>query len=243
MHHDERGIDAVGSGIEKGCLGDIQLGDDGPIEGSRDFGVQTRQPRKLCGSSSECVALEQEANPSFPTQQRQYPPDDVVHTRNSSQGLQGCPVCRVLPAYGRNLGESLARPCCRQSCAHCRLEGWRCGTVRVTEEVVSLTLHASHLPLSSSARSRSPIKSSVSSTPQLRRTRLSVSPIALRIAGGTEAWVIEAGWPMRLSTPPSDSASAKMRVFSTNRRARSGSPRSRAIIPPKPVIWRQASSC
>src|SRR5918995_2878921 len=241
MHHDERRVNAVGSGIEKGCLGDIQLGDDGPIEGSRDFGVQTRQPRKLCGSSSECVALEQEANPSFPTQQRQYLSDDVVHTRNSSQRLQGCPVSRVLPAYGRNLGENRVRPCCRQSCAHCRLEGWRCGTVRVTEEVVSFTLDASHLPLSSSARSRSPIKSSVSSTPQLRRTRLSVSPIAVRIAGGTDAWVIEAGCPMRLSTPPSDSASAEMWGFSPNPRARPGSPRSMEIMPPKPLIWRRAS--
>jgi hypothetical protein len=42
MHHDEGGVDAVSAGIEKGCLGDIQLGDYRPIEGGGDFGVQTR---------------------------------------------------------------------------------------------------------------------------------------------------------------------------------------------------------
>ena len=42
------------------------------------------------------------------------------------------------------------------------------------------------------------------------------------MAGGTEAWVMLAGCPIRLSTPPSDSASAKIRVASTKRRARAG---------------------
>src|SRR5881392_533823 len=70
-----------------------------------------------------------------------------------------------------------------------------------------------------------------------------VRPLARRISGGTLAWVIDAGCPIRLSTPPSDSASAKMRVCSANRLARSTDPSSIEIMPPNPFICRQASSC
>src|SRR6266516_2616771 len=55
--------------------------------------------------------------------------------------------------------------------------------------------------------------------PTERRTRLSVRPMRRRMSGGTLACVIDAGCPIKLSTPPSDSASAKTLVRSTNRRA------------------------
>ena len=42
-----------------------------------------------------------------------------------------------------------------------------------------------------------------------------MSPIRIRRSFGTEACVIIAGWPIRLSTPPSDSASAKIRTDCT----------------------------
>ena len=54
------------------------------------------------------------------------------------------------------------------------------------------------------------------------RTRPSPRPSAARRSGGTEAWVIDAGWPMSDSTPPRLSASAKIRTRSTTRRAALG---------------------
>ena len=44
------------------------------------------------------------------------------------------------------------------------------------------------------------------STPTLSRTRLSLIPSSARRCSGTLAWVMIAGWLIRLSTPPSDSA-------------------------------------
>ena len=60
-----------------------------------------------------------------------------------------------------------------------------------------------------------------SSTPHDSRTSPSVMPSAARRSGGTEACVIDAGWLIRLSTPPSDSASEKTRTRSSTCRARS----------------------
>ena len=48
-----------------------------------------------------------------------------------------------------------------------------------------------------------------------------VSPIAARRSGGTDAWVIPAGWLISDSTPPSDSASANTRTRSSTCAARS----------------------
>ncbi len=53
-----------------------------------------------------------------------------------------------------------------------------------------------------------------------------------------------AGWLTRLSTPPSDSARVKTLTLSSTRLVRSRSPSiSTVTIPPKPFIWREASSC
>ena len=62
-------------------------------------------------------------------------------------------------------------------------------------------------------------------------------------SAGTDACVIDAGCLMRLSTPPSDSASEKTRTFSSTAFARSFVPSSIVIIPPKPLICRAASAC
>src|SRR5438105_1216199 len=61
--------------------------------------------------------------------------------------------------------------------------------------------------LHANACSRSAIRSPTSSTPHERRSRSSRRPSAARRSAGTEACVIDAGWLIRLSTPPSDSAS------------------------------------
>ena len=60
----------------------------------------------------------------------------------------------------------------------------------------------------------------------------------------TDAWVISLGYPMSDSTPPSDSARANSSVDSANRFAASAPPDSATeSIPPKPRIWRAATSC
>ena len=77
---------------------------------------------------------------------------------------------------------------------------------------------------------------------QLATLAPSVIPARSRASGVIEAWVIEAGWATRLSTPPSDSAREKTRTLSRNDRALSFDPRSSVIMPPKPLICRLASS-
>ena len=78
----------------------------------------------------------------------------------------------------------------------------------------------------------------MSSMPAEMRTRPSVMPMAARRSGGTDAWVIVAGWEMRLSTPPRLSASASSRTLLSSRRAASSDPRSNESMPPKPFICR-----
>src|SRR5262249_23923737 len=63
-----------------------------------------------------------------------------------------------------------------------------------------------------SAWSRSATRSSASSMPTESRIRPSARPAARRTAGSIEPWVMDAGCSMRLSTPPSDSASEKSLV-------------------------------
>src|SRR5712691_25115 len=67
-------------------------------------------------------------------------------------------------------------------------------------------LHANAWP-------RSAMRSPMSSTPHESRSRSSLNPSAARRSGGTDAWVMDAGWLIRLSTPPSDSASEKTRTL------------------------------
>src|SRR5690606_2596374 len=74
------------------------------------------------------------------------------------------------------------------------------------------------------ALSRSACRSATASTPTLSRTRLSVTPSAALRSAGTDAWVMIAGWLTRLSTPPSDSASANNFVRSQKRLAASAPP-------------------
>ena len=64
--------------------------------------------------------------------------------------------------------------------------------------------------------SRSAIRSPTSSTPHDSRISPWLMPSALRRASSTDAWVMLAGWLMRLSTPPSDSASENTRTRSEN---------------------------
>jgi hypothetical protein len=69
-------------------------------------------------------------------------------------------------------------------------------------------------------------------------------PSAARVSGGTEAWVMIAGCSMRLSTPPSDSAQAKIFTALRNFRAAGNPPWiSKVSIPPKPFICFRASAC
>src|SRR5207245_10898975 len=124
----------------------------------------------------------------------------------------------MLPRNGGNLGENLARARRRKGgrLSHSLLliedrsplrplsfVGFRPGRGR---SMLHPYAKARRHPAAASACSRSAIKSSTSSIPTDNRTRLSVSPIARRISGRTLAWVLHAGCPTRLSTPPSDSA-------------------------------------
>src|SRR6266550_2999419 len=93
------------------------------------------------------------------------------------------------------------------------------------------------------ACSRSAIRSPTSSTPHDRRRRSSRSPSSARRSGGTDACVIDAGWLIRLSTPPSDSASEKTRTLPRIFAAFSLLPVRTEIIPPNPFICFLASSC
>src|SRR5450830_1792324 len=86
------------------------------------------------------------------------------------------------------------------------------------------------------ACSRSARRSPMSSTPHESRSRSSRKPSAARRSGGTEAWVMEAGWLIRLSTPPSDSAREKTRTLLRTLSAFSLLPVSTESIPPKPFI-------
>jgi len=67
-------------------------------------------------------------------------------------------------------------------------------------------------------------------------------PISSRIAFGTEAWVIDAGWPIRLSTRRGLGQRKDLRRFHHPLGA-AVSPSSIEIIPPKPLICLRASSC
>ena len=61
---------------------------------------------------------------------------------------------------------------------------------------------------------KSEIRSSASSIPTLSLIKESTTPEASLSILGMEAWVIEAGWPARLSTPPRDSARVNTLSFS-----------------------------
>ena len=64
------------------------------------------------------------------------------------------------------------------------------------------------------------------------------------IVRGEAAWVIEAGWATRLSTPPNDSASEKHRRPARNASTAPGRSRSSKLtIAPNPRCWRQATTC
>src|SRR2546423_152257 len=93
------------------------------------------------------------------------------------------------------------------------------------------------------ACSRSAIRSPTSPPPHDGGGRPSRSPSPARRSGGTEACVIDAGWLIRLSTPPSDSASEKTRTFPRVFAAFSLLPMRMEIIPPNPFICLLASSC
>src|SRR4051812_22392156 len=90
-----------------------------------------------------------------------------------------------------------------------------------------------------SAASRSASRSSAASMPTDRRTRL---PGGANGAPAVEACVIRAGCSIRLSTPPSDSASWKMRVRATKSTASASLSIWNETMPPKSRICRRATS-
>src|SRR5512132_669780 len=91
-----------------------------------------------------------------------------------------------------------------------------------------------------SAASRSAIRSSADSMPTESRIRLRG---AANGESAVEACVIWAGCSIRLSTPPSDSASVQTLVRATSSTASSSERARIEIIPPKSDIWRLAISC
>src|SRR2546426_404036 len=239
VDHDERPVHPVGSRIHERGLRHEQLGPLRPVEGRKHIGVESVHSRELRRPNADRVGLEQQPDAAF-AQEADDLLYDLVEPGHGAQRLQRGAVGGVLPGHRRDLGEDLA---------------WARGRQGGLSHMMLLTGIDPHYdssrtsgfargqPAAASACSKSAIKSSTSSIPTDSRTRLSVSPIARRISGGTLAWVIDAGCPIRLSTPPSDSASAKMRVCSANRLARSTDPSSIEIMPPNPFICRQANSC
>src|SRR5919202_2341757 len=91
-----------------------------------------------------------------------------------------------------------------------------------------------------SAASRSATRSSGDSRPTERRTRLGE---AANGPSAVEACVIRAGGSMRVSTPPSDSASFQIFVRATSPTASSSDSARKETMPPKSAIWRAAISC
>src|SRR5690606_19386897 len=92
----------------------------------------------------------------------------------------------------------------------------------------------------SSACSKSAIRSSGSSIPIETRTRLSVMPRAALRSGGTDRWVIAAGWLARVSVPPRLTASLAIFIESRKRNASASPPRTNSEkVLPGPVQWRR----
>src|SRR5581483_11873957 len=90
-----------------------------------------------------------------------------------------------------------------------------------------------------SAASRSATRSAGASIPTESRTRLRG---AANGASRVDACVIRAGCSMRLSTPPSDSASVKTLVREQSATASSSDAARKETMPPKSRIWRRADS-
>jgi len=90
-----------------------------------------------------------------------------------------------------------------------------------------------------SAASRSATRSAGASIPTESRTRLRG---AANGASRVDACVIRAGCSMRLSTPPSDSASVKTLVREQSATASSSDAARKETMPPKSRIWRRADA-
>ena len=69
-----------------------------------------------------------------------------------------------------------------------------------------------------------------------------MTPSRLRSASGIDAWVMVAGWEIRVSTPPRLSPSEQSRTLARKAAAFSNEPSSKEIIAPNPRICRFASS-
>src|SRR5439155_4147814 len=108
---------------------------------------------------------------------------------------------------------------------------------RDLDEDDRLAAHVARAAAGTSACSRSSTRSPADSIPTERRTRFGG---AANGASAVAACVIRAGTSIRLSTPPSDSASRKTCVRPAIAAASSGDSARNATMPPKSRIWRAA---
>ncbi len=105
MKDDEWIVHTVCAGVEEWRLGDVQLGNLGPVEGGTHLDVPHPELGKLVGAHPDGVALKQEPNAAFATEDRQHLADHFVDARHGPQCLQGGSIGGVLPADGGNFGK------------------------------------------------------------------------------------------------------------------------------------------
>ena len=110
VEDDERVVDPVGAGIEDRGLRDVELGDLVPAECGAVGHMHLPEPGKLARSHADGVGLKEQADAAFTAEEGQDLSDDLVHTGNGAEGLQGRPVGRMFPRHGRDVGERAAGP-------------------------------------------------------------------------------------------------------------------------------------
>src|SRR5579883_2031069 len=249
VHDDEGVVESDRAGIDERRLGHVELWALRPVERRQDLAVQGVELGPLSRADPHRVRQEEVPKPTL-TEESGDLAHDLVEARNSPQGVERGTVGGVLPCERRDAGERGRGHWSRCPGLGGRRE--RGSTPRAVpglygprpRKVTAGTPEAARVGYSpSQACSRSSRRSSTSSTPQERRITPSVIPSVARRSSGIDAWVIDAGWLMRLSTPPRDSARAKTRTRPSTCAARARVPRSTVTIPPNPDIWRTARAC
>ncbi len=108
VQHDEGIVHPVGAGVEDRGLGDVQLGNPGPVEGGAGLDMDRPGPGELVGADLDRVALEQEPDAPFTAQQGQDLPHHFFESGNAAQRLESSAIRRVFPADRGDFRESPA---------------------------------------------------------------------------------------------------------------------------------------
>ena len=110
VDHGERVVDAVGPRVEDGRLGHVQLRYPRPVESAGDFRLQSPEFGELGGACADRVALEEQANAALAAEEPDHLAHYIIESGDGAQRLERCPVGRMLPGNGGDLGKPLAGP-------------------------------------------------------------------------------------------------------------------------------------